>query len=136
MNEVAEQPGPCQCLEVQAGLAELNAVALDLANGKTLADEFVQAHSAYRQLAARRSRWQPDVLDDLFLDQRQGCSGRRACGMEVTVALKPTPSVCAHSRDEFKRASCLGTKMDGDQAGNRTPGVRWPDNRNGPIRLP
>jgi hypothetical protein len=26
--------------------------------------------------------------------------------------------------------------MDGDQAGNRTPGVRWPDNRNGPIRLP
>src|SRR5437870_4127088 len=53
VDEVVDDPRARERLEMQARLAELDAVALDLADAEALADEIVEPHPAHRQLSAR-----------------------------------------------------------------------------------
>jgi hypothetical protein len=52
---------------VRARLAELDAVALDLADAEALADEVVEPDASRRDLPQRRARLETDRLDVLRL---------------------------------------------------------------------
>lgn len=66
MDEVLDDPWPGELLQVLAGLAQRNAVALDHADAEPLADQFVQPYTANRQLASCPAGWQPHLVDDLL----------------------------------------------------------------------
>ena len=91
MDELLDDPGSCHALEVQAGLAQLDAVALDVPDAKSLADQIVQPGSAYRELAPGGAREQPDFRDDVPLHERQRLPGLGALLAEVAVAFEPFP---------------------------------------------
>src|SRR5262249_33719910 len=76
VNQLLDDSGPRQLLQVKARLAELDAETLDLADSETLANEVVQAHAASGELPPGPARRQGDVLDNLLLDERQGIPSR------------------------------------------------------------
>ena len=71
VDELVDDPGPRQRLQVEARLAELDADALDLADAEALPDEVVQPHAADDDLPPRLGAGEADVLERLGLDQRQ-----------------------------------------------------------------
>ena len=89
MDEVVDDPGPRQLLQVETRLAELDAVALHVADPEALANQVVQAYAAHGHLAARLARREADVGDDLVLDERQRLAGPGTVRAEVTVAVEP-----------------------------------------------
>ena len=88
MDEVFDDPWPCELLQVPAGFAQRNAVAFDLADAKPLADQFVQPYTADRQLPSCSARWQPHLVDDLLLNECESTSRRCASRIEVAIALQ------------------------------------------------
>src|SRR5215213_976657 len=91
MDEVLDDPGPRQRLEVRARLAELDAVALDLPDAEALADQIVQPDAPYGELPPRPAGRQSHVVDRLGLDERERLARQRALGMELPVTLEPVP---------------------------------------------
>src|SRR5581483_4903377 len=99
-------------LQMLARLAQLDAVALDVADTELLADEIVQLHAAHGDLPARLAHAEPDVLDVLGLDERQRLPGLRAVGVEVPVALEPLASERPHGVDRLQRSRFLRPDVD------------------------
>src|SRR5262249_14432045 len=89
MDELLDDPRPRHLLQVEARLAELDAVALDRPDEEALADQVVEAGAAHRQLTSRATRRQADVLDDVLLHQRQRLARLGAVGEVVAVAFEP-----------------------------------------------
>src|SRR5690242_2541653 len=112
MCELPDDPRPRHRLEVQARLAELDAVALDVADAEALPDEVVQPHAADGQLPSRLPRREADSLDLLGLHERQRLARLRPVRAEVAVALEPPPGECAHRLDRAQFAGSLRPEMD------------------------
>ena len=74
MGELLDDPWSRHRLEVRARLAELDAVALDVADAEPLADEVVEPDAARRHLPPRLAGRKPDRLDVLRLDERERAS--------------------------------------------------------------
>jgi hypothetical protein len=88
MDEVLDDPRPRELLQVPAGLAQCNAVAFDLADAEPLADQFVQPYTANCQLPSCPARWQPNVVDNLLLNECESTSRRGAGRFEMAIALQ------------------------------------------------
>src|SRR5438067_458382 len=88
MGQLLDDPRPGHRLEMPTRLAELDAVALDLADAEALADEPVEVDAAGRHLPTRRAVRKPDGLDLLRLDERERLAGLRAALAVVPVALE------------------------------------------------
>src|SRR5205085_8217192 len=99
VSELLDDPGPRHRLEVLARLAELDAVALDLADAEALPDEVAEPDAARRHLPPRLARCEAGRLDVLRLDQRERLARLRARRAEVTVALEPLAGDRAHRVD-------------------------------------
>src|SRR4029450_1387293 len=109
---------------MKARLAELDAVALDGADPEPLADEVVQADAADRQLAPRPTWGQADVLDTLFLDERQGVPRRHALRVEVAVAVEPFARHRTHRLDGPELTLARLAEMDRDDRHAAKPAFR------------
>src|SRR5262245_27187811 len=88
VHELLDDPRPRQLLQVQTGLADHDAVALDLADAEPLADQVVQAHAADGELAAGLALRQPGAGDDLGLNEREREARPRSLREEVAVAFE------------------------------------------------
>src|SRR5215510_7751013 len=69
VDEVLDDAGADEFLQVAAGLADLDAEALHVADTEPLADQVIQPDAAHHHLAAGLRAGQADVLEDLGLDQ-------------------------------------------------------------------
>jgi hypothetical protein len=101
--EEGDQPRPRHQLQLQARLAELDAVALDISDHESLADHVVEPYAAHGQLAAGLTRVEADVCQDFVLDERQRPAGRRPRRLELAVALQPLPGARLHRRHGLER---------------------------------
>jgi hypothetical protein len=111
VDEVLDDAGPGELLKVQAGLAQLGAEALHLADVEPLADQLVQAHAAHHHLAAGLRAVQAHVLDRLGLDQRQRGARLSAVGEVVPV---PLQALAGHGADRTDRGERVArTDVDG-----------------------
>src|SRR5215467_7655603 len=88
VNHVLDEAGPGERLQMQAGLADLHAKALDAADPESLADQLVQPHAADHHLAAGLDAGEADVLEHLSLDQRQRFAGCGTFVKELAVSLQ------------------------------------------------
>ena len=95
---------------METRLAELDAVALHVADPEALADQVVQAHTAHGHLAARLARREADVGHDLGLDERQRLAGPGTVRAEVTVAVEPLAGDRAHGLDRFDPPASTGPR--------------------------
>src|SRR5262245_45459731 len=103
VEEVVDDAGPRERLQVEAGLAELDAEALDRADHEALADEVVQPHAADDDLTPGLHARQRDVLERFRLDQRQRSSPPLAVGTEVAVTLEAAARDRPHEVDRTER---------------------------------
>lgn len=92
MDQVVDDPRPGELLQVAAGLAQCNAVAFDLADAKPLADQVVQPYTANRQLPSCAARWEPDLVDDLLLNECESTSRGAPIGSKWRSPSKPLPA--------------------------------------------
>src|SRR5262249_58201999 len=76
VDEVLDQAGPGHRLQVQAWLAELDAVTLDLTDLEALADQVVEPYATHRQLTAGLTSFEPALLKDPLFDPRERSGGR------------------------------------------------------------
>src|SRR2546430_16945540 len=67
VHELAHEARAGELLQVRAGLAQLHAVAEDIAAEEPPADQVVEAYATDGELAARRAPREPGVLSDLRL---------------------------------------------------------------------
>src|SRR5215467_8242423 len=103
VNHVLDEAGPGERLQMQAGLADLHAKALDAADQEALADQVVQPHAADHDLAAGLEASEADVLQYLGLDQRQRLAGCRTFLAELAVALQPLARERGNAVDRRER---------------------------------
>src|SRR5205823_14719123 len=89
VDELPRDPRPRHLLQVRARLAELDGVALDLADAEALADQVVEPQAARRQLPPCRARQEADVLHGLLLDERQRPPRLGAVREVVAISLEP-----------------------------------------------
>jgi hypothetical protein len=89
VDEILDDPGPGQLLEMQARLAEFDVGTLDISDPEPPADQIIEPHSPDDHLAARLRPGQAHVLQRLSLDQRQCLARLRAIGAEVPIAPEP-----------------------------------------------
>src|SRR6185503_2169099 len=89
VDELLDDPRPRHLLEVEARLAEHDAVALDRADPELLPHEVVEARTRDRHLPVRRARLEAGPANDVALDQRQSQPRTGAVGEEVAVAVEP-----------------------------------------------
>src|SRR5215469_13635980 len=87
VDQVFDDAGPGELLQVQAGFAEFDAQTLDVADPKSLADQLVEAHTPGHNLTPGLRAAERDVLKRLGFDQRQRLTGRGPVVVEVAVAL-------------------------------------------------
>ncbi len=74
VDEILDDAGPGETLQVPARLADLHAEALDVAETKALADQVVNPDAAHHDLPAGLRPAEADVLEYLGLDQGQRLS--------------------------------------------------------------
>ena len=86
VHEAAENAGLGQALEVSARLAEPLAQAFDLPDHETFTDERVQVDAARDDVPASLLGREPELVEDLRLDERQVVTAR------VLVRKGPRPS--------------------------------------------
>jgi hypothetical protein len=110
VDQLLDDPWPCQLLQVQARLAQLHPKALDLTDPKAPADQIVQSHAAHHHLPARRGAGEGDALQHFRLDQGERLTGRGALLVEVAVALEPLAGEGAGRLDRRDRLG--GTDVD------------------------
>ena len=118
VDEVAQDARVGEALEVGARLAQAAADALGLADAEAPADERVEVDAAGDDVAARLGGREPELVDDLALDQRQVVAvgvgvGERALVREVAVALEAAAGVGLRAVDELHRR--LGGGRDRDR---------------------
>jgi len=104
-------PGARQLLQVQARLAEFDALALDVADAEALADQVVEPAAAHYDLAAGPRAGQADVFDGLGLDQGQRLPRAGPVGEEVAVTLQAVTGHRADGADRSQRVA--GADVDG-----------------------
>ncbi len=112
MDELLDDAGPRHRLQVRARLAQLDAVALHLADAETLPDQLVQRNTAHRQLPASPAGCQPDGFDDARFDERQRLAGWGSLLVKVPVALEPLAGHRLHLVDRPELRNALGAQMD------------------------
>ena len=88
VNEVLDDAGAGQLLQMQARFADLSTDALHLADVEVLADEVIEPDAAGHHLAAGLRSGEPDVLEHLGFDQGQRFAGPGAPGGELPVAFQ------------------------------------------------
>jgi hypothetical protein len=86
-----------------AGLAQLDADALDRADEEVLPDEVVQPDAAYDDLAPSLRAGQADVRERFRLDQRQCAACALSVSAKVTIALETAAGHGAHEVDRCQR---------------------------------
>ncbi len=103
MDEILDDAGPGKALQVSARLAELDALALDVADAEPLADQGVEPSAAHHDLTPGLRAGQADVLEGFGLDEGQRLT--RACpvGEEITVALQAAARDRAYGADRAQR---------------------------------
>src|SRR3954469_25975443 len=121
MGEVLDQARARHLLQVQARLAELHAVTLDVAHGEALADEVVQPHAAHGELPPRRAGCKVGVVDGLALDELERLAGLRSRRKEVPVAYESLPADRAHRQDGVERPALARTDVDRDDGHAANP---------------
>src|SRR5579875_18876 len=108
VDEVLDDPGTGELLQVQARLAGFDAEALHLADPEALADQVVEPHPADDDLPPGLRPGQADLRQDLGLDQGQR---RPRPGLGMAVALQPLAGDRADRADRAERVA--GTDVDG-----------------------
>src|SRR5215471_7152559 len=103
VDQVFDDAGPGELLQVQAGFAEFDAQALDVADLKSLADQLVEAHTPGHNLTPGLRAAERDVLKRLGFDQRQRLTGRGPVVVEVAVALQTDTGDRGHRLDRRDR---------------------------------
>src|SRR3954447_3330224 len=108
VDEVAQDAGVGEALEMGARLAQAAADALGLADAEAPPDERVEVDPAGDDVAARLGGREAELLDDLALDQRQIVAvgvgvGERALVREIAVALEAAAGVGVRAVDELHR---------------------------------
>src|SRR5262249_61036465 len=103
VEEVVDDAGPRERLQVQARLAELDTEALDGADHEALADQVVQPDAADDDLTPRLHARQRDGLERLRLDQRQRAARSLPVGTEVPVTLEAAARDRADEIDRRER---------------------------------
>src|SRR5215475_2108522 len=71
VDEVLDDAGAGEFLQVAAGLADLDAEAFHIADAEPLADQVVQPDAAHHYLAAGLRAGEADVFEGFGLDQRE-----------------------------------------------------------------
>src|SRR5262249_58465408 len=108
VDQVFDDAGPGELLQVQAGFAEFDAQALDVADPKSLADQLVEAHTPGHNLTPGLRAAERDVLKRLGFDQRQRLTGRGPVVVEVAVALQTDTGDRGHRLDRRDRIARPG----------------------------
>ena len=103
VDQVLDDPGPRQLLQMQARLAQLDARALNVPDPETPAHQLVKPHSPHNHLTARLRTGQSHVLERLGLDQRQCLARLCAILIEVPVAAQPFTCDRGSRRDRLER---------------------------------
>src|SRR5215471_1407497 len=103
VDQVFDDAGSGELLQVQAGFAEFDAQALDVADPKSLADQLVEAHTPGHNLTPGLRAAERDVLKRLGFDQRQRLTGRGPVVVEVAVALQTDTGDRGHRLDRRDR---------------------------------
>ena len=80
VDEIFDDPGAGELLQVTARLAELDAQALDVADAETLADQVVEPDVTHHDLPPGLGAGQADVLERFGLDQGQRLPGPAPSG--------------------------------------------------------
>src|SRR5262249_47134100 len=99
MRQPLDDAGLGHRLQVSAGLAELDAEALDLPDVERLATERVAVDPTGHDFAARLARLDRDPVppshgfDRLCGDQREGSTSRCVAVVEVAIPLETAPGV-------------------------------------------
>ena len=123
MDEVFDDAGAGELLQVEAWLAELDAQAFDVAHVESLADQVVDPHAAHHDLAPGLRSGQADNIERFGLYQGQRFAGTGTAGEEVAVALQAVAGDRADGADRAQRIA--GADVDGlDMHGTHHPG--WP----------
>lgn len=107
-DELLDDAGPCQLLQMQARLAAPDPKAFNVPQPESLADQIIEPNTADEHLTTRLSACQPDVLERFRLHQRERRAGPGALEMEMPISLQPLS----------------GERPDGIDAHDR---VTWPD---------
>jgi hypothetical protein len=105
VDQVLDDPGPRQLLQMQAWLAQPDAHALNVPDPETPAHQLVKPHSPHNHLTARLRTGQPHVLERLGLDQRQCLARLCAILIEVPVAAEPFTCDRGNRRDGLQRVA-------------------------------
>jgi hypothetical protein len=107
-----------KALQMPARLAQLDALAHDLADGELAPDERVQVDPACQDVAPRRlvreldPGVRPEALERLRGDQRQLLVGRYAARVEVSVAFEALAGDGSHTVDEHGKLLVLAGDSD------------------------
>jgi hypothetical protein len=111
VDEIFDDAGAGELLQVQARLAEFHAEALDIADPETLADQVIDPYAAGHDLPAGLRPAEADVFQGLGLDQGQGLPGAGPFGEEITVTFQALPGDRANGADRAQRIA--GADVDG-----------------------
>src|SRR5215467_10600405 len=106
MNQVLDDAGTGELLQVQARLTELDANALNAADPESLAHEIIEPDAAHDHLPAGFRAAQADILVRLGLDQGQCPARSRSLLAELAVSLKSLACQCrdgVHPREHLTR---------------------------------
>jgi hypothetical protein len=103
VDQVLDDPGPGQLLQMQARLAQLDAHALDVPDPETPTNQLVKPYSPHDQLTTRLRTGKFHVLERLGLDQRQCLARLCAIRIEVPVAAEPFTCDRGNRRDGLER---------------------------------
>jgi hypothetical protein len=103
VDEIFDDPGAGQLLQVAARLAELDAQTLDVADAETLADQVVEPDVTHHDLPPGLGAGQADVLERFGLDEGQRLAGAGPVGEEIAVALQALPRDRADGADRAQR---------------------------------
>ncbi len=87
MQEVLDDAGAGELLQVAAGLAQLDPDALDVADPEPLADQVVYPDAAHHDLPPGLCAGEADIFESLGFDQGQGLPGGGSVAEELAVAL-------------------------------------------------
>jgi hypothetical protein len=123
VDEVLDDAGAGELLQMEARLADLDPFTFDVADPEPLADQVVDPHTAHHDLSPGLRARQADVLQSFGLDESQSLTGARPVGEKVAVALQ---AMAGDGTDGIDRAQRLtGTDVDGlDVHAIHHPG--WP----------
>jgi len=93
--------------ETAAGLAQLDAAALDLADREPAADERVEVDAARQHVAPRVGVAPPQAVERLLGDEGDGRPRLRAVGRVVVLALEAVPGAGADALDRLGQVALV-----------------------------